>query len=98
MGKLDNKVAIITGGSGGIGQAAARLFAAEGAKMMLVDLNEDLLAKIAHSIGEDKVGYTAADVTDAEQVKAYIANTVERFGGVDSFVVYADGDRDNAVV
>ena len=38
MGKLDSKVAIITGAGGGIGQAAARLFAAEGAKLMLVDL------------------------------------------------------------
>jgi NAD(P)-dependent dehydrogenase (short-subunit alcohol dehydrogenase family) len=83
MGKLDNKVAIITGGSGGIGLAAARLFTAEGAKVMLVDLNEDALAKIAHSIGEDQCAYMAADVTDAEQVKAYIAKTVERFGGVD---------------
>ena len=83
MGKLDNKVAIITGGSGGIGRAAARLFTSEGAKVMLVDLNEGKLAEIARSIGEDKCAYMAADVTDAEQVKAYIAKTVERFGGVD---------------
>jgi NAD(P)-dependent dehydrogenase (short-subunit alcohol dehydrogenase family) len=83
MGKLDNKVAIITGGSGGIGQAAARLFTSEGAKVMLVDLNEDALAKTAQSIGEDKCAYMAADVTDAEQVKAYIAKTVDLFGGVD---------------
>ena len=73
MGKLNNKIAIITGGSGGIGQAAARLFTSEGAKVMLVDLNEDALAKVAHSIGEDKAAYMAADVTDAEQVKGYIA-------------------------
>ncbi len=83
MGKLDNKVGIITGGAGGIGRAAARLFAAEGAKVMIVDLNEDPLADIARSIGEDKVAYMTADVTDSEQVKAYIAATVERFGGVD---------------
>jgi len=62
MGKLDNKVAIITGGSGGIGRE---------------------LAETARSIGEDKCAYMAADVTDADQVKGYIAATVERFGGVD---------------
>lgn len=83
MGKLDNKVAIITGGSGGIGRAAARLFTAEGAKVMIVDLDETKLAETAKQIGEDKCAYMAADVTDAEQVKAYIAATVERFGGVD---------------
>jgi NAD(P)-dependent dehydrogenase (short-subunit alcohol dehydrogenase family) len=83
MGKLDNKVAIITGGSGGIGRAAARLFTGEGAKVMLVDLDEDKLAETARSIGEDKCAYMAADVTDADQVKGYIAATVERFGGVD---------------
>ena len=83
MGKLDNKVAIITGGSGGIGRAAARLFTGEGAKVMLVDLDEDKLAETARSIGEDKCAYMAADVSDADQVKGYIAATVERFGGVD---------------
>ena len=83
MGKLDGKVAIVTGAGGGIGMAAARLFAAEGAKLMLVDLDGDRLAALARSIGEDRADWTAADVTDAEQVKAYVARTVERFGGVD---------------
>ena len=62
MGKLDGKVAIITGAGGGIGQAAARLFAAEGAKLMLVDLNEEALVALAKSLGRDKAGYTVADV------------------------------------
>ncbi|GHD40778.1 short chain dehydrogenase [Thalassobaculum fulvum] len=83
MGKLDGKVAIVTGAGGGIGMAAARLFAAEGAKLMLVDLDGDRLAALARSVGEDRADWTAADVTDAEQVKAYVARTVERFGGVD---------------
>ncbi len=83
MGKLDGKVAIITGAGGGIGVAAAKLFAAEGARLMLVDLDGDRLAAIAASIGDDRAAWTAADVTDASQVKGYVANTVERFGGVD---------------
>ncbi len=83
MGKLDDKVVIITGAAGGIGQAAARLFAEEGAHLMLVDLDEEALSKITASIGGEKVGYVAADVTDVSQVKGYIEETVNRFGGVD---------------
>ena len=44
MGKLDGKIAIITGGSGGIGKAAAQVFTGEGAQVMLVDLDGDALA------------------------------------------------------
>ncbi len=83
MGKLDGKVAIITGAAGGIGTAAATMFAAEGARLMLVDLDEDRLAKLVRTIGEDKARYTVADVADAEQVKGFIAATAEAFGGVD---------------
>lgn len=83
MGKLDGKVAIITGAAGGIGIAAARMFAAEGAKVMLVDLDGDRLASVAGSIGEDRAAHVVADVSDAGQVKGYVAATLERFGGVD---------------
>ena len=50
MGKLDNKVAVITGAAGGIGRAAAKLFAQEGAKLMLVDLDEVTLLGIEKEI------------------------------------------------
>lgn len=89
MGKLEGKVAIITGAGGGIGMAAARLFAAEGAKLMLVDLDGDRLAALAGSIGEDRADHAVADVTDAGQVKAYVAQAVERFGGVDATLLNA---------
>lgn len=89
MGKLDGKVAIITGAAGGIGVAAAKLFAAEGAKLMLVDLDGDRLAALALSIGDDRAGFAVADVTDAQQAKGYVAQAVERFGGVDIAVLNA---------
>ncbi|MEQ8396018.1 glucose 1-dehydrogenase [Thalassobaculum sp.] len=83
MGKLDDKVAIITGAAGGIGAAAARMFAAEGAKVMLVDLDSDRLSALVRSIGEDKADHAVVNVADADEVKGCIARTVERFGGVD---------------
>lgn len=83
MGKLDGRVAIVTGGAGGIGSAAARMFAAEGARVMLVDLDADAMARTVAEIGEDVAAYSVADVSDAAQTEAYVAATEERFGGVD---------------
>ncbi|MDP6707703.1 MAG: SDR family oxidoreductase [Alphaproteobacteria bacterium] len=83
MARLDGKVAIITGAAGGIGAAAARHFAAEGAKLMLVDLEEAALASLAGEIGEDAAATQVADVADAGQTQAYVDATVARFGGVD---------------
>ena len=62
MGKLDNKVAVITGAAGGIGRAAAKLFAQEGAKLMLVDLDEANLLGMVEEIGSDQASYVTADV------------------------------------
>ena len=89
MARLEGKVAVITGATGGIGSAAARLFAEEGARVALVDLDEGALQEVAHSIGEDKASYTAADVTDPEQTQAYIDAAVNRWGGVDVLLANA---------
>ena len=89
MARLDGKVAVITGATGGIGRAASQLFAEEGARVALVDLDESALREVAGSIGEDKASYTAADVTDPEQSQAYINEAVSRWGGVDILLANA---------
>ncbi len=89
MGRLDNKVAIITGGAGGIGLQAGNLFAQEGAKVLLVDLHEDALKEAARTIGSDAVRYCAADVTQPDQTQQYIQAAVEQFGGVDILLANA---------
>jgi NAD(P)-dependent dehydrogenase (short-subunit alcohol dehydrogenase family) len=83
MGRLDGKVAIITGGSGGIGAEAGRIFVREGAKVLLVDLQEEPLKKVVQSIGSAATSYAVADVTQPEQVQAYVRTAVKRYGGVD---------------
>ncbi len=94
MGKLDGKVAIITGGSGGIGRAAGKLFAEEGAKVMLVDLKAEALAEAQAAIGGDNVATCAADVTDPAGNDAFVKATLDRFGGVDVCLLNAGIEGD----
>ena len=83
MGKLTEKVAIITGGARGIGEAAAKLFIEEGAKVMLVDVDEKALKEAVLQIGEERTAYTVADVRDPDQNQTFVAATLERFGSID---------------
>lgn len=89
MPRLSGKIALITGGAGGIGQAAARQFTDEGARVVLVDLNEEALQSVVRSIGEDMASYEVADVTKPEQVESYVNSAVERWGGIDIFLANA---------
>ena len=89
MARLEGKVAVITGATGGIGSAAARLFVEEGARVALVDLDEAALRETARSIGEDNASYTVADVTQADQTRAYIDEAVNRWGGIDALLANA---------
>jgi NAD(P)-dependent dehydrogenase (short-subunit alcohol dehydrogenase family) len=86
MGRLDGKVAIITGGAGGIGIAAGQLFVGEGARVLLVDLGEKPLQQAVQRIGSEAVSYAVADVTQPEQVQRYVRTAVERYAGIDIFL------------
>ena len=89
MARLDGKIALITGATGGIGRAAARLFADEGARVVLVDLDEANLQDAVRSIGEDRASYAAADVTQPDQAQNYVKAAVDRWGGVDIYLANA---------
>jgi NAD(P)-dependent dehydrogenase (short-subunit alcohol dehydrogenase family) len=89
MGRLDGKVALITGAGGGIGSAAARIFAAEGASVFLIDRFEADLAKVMATLDQSKAASMAVDVADAAQVEASVAAAVKRFGGLDVAILNA---------
>jgi NAD(P)-dependent dehydrogenase (short-subunit alcohol dehydrogenase family) len=81
--RLSGKVALITGGAGSIGLATARAFAAEGARVMVVDLDEDELVRAAGTLDVDSVHWSGCDVTDSGQVLRAVAATVREFGQLD---------------
>ena len=83
--RLENKVALITGGAAGIGLATARRFVAEGAKVFLVDVQEQALVDAVDELGDRQSAACVADVTDEGQVKDYVRQAVERFGKIDVF-------------
>ena len=83
MKRLENKAALITGGAGSIGKITAKLFLEEGAKVWLVDLNEDALKKTVEELGGKNVGYTAADVSRSADVQRYVNDAVKAYGKID---------------
>ncbi|XP_050257593.1 (+)-cis,trans-nepetalactol synthase NEPS1-like [Quercus robur] len=82
--KLQGKVAIITGGASGIGEATAHLFAQHGARMVVIaDIQDQLGHQVAISIGINKCQYVHCDVSDEDQVKNMIESTVQKHGQLD---------------
>jgi 2-hydroxycyclohexanecarboxyl-CoA dehydrogenase len=90
MNRLAGKVAVITGGGGGIGAATARLFCENGAAVMLVDLDAAALERTAAAIHEhvpgSRVAHMPADVADAAAAELAVARCAEAFGRLDVLV------------
>lgn len=85
MGRVQDKVAIITGAASGVGKEDALLLAREGARVVLTDLNEEAGRAVAKQIG-DAALFVKHDIASDEQWQQVIAETEARFGGVDILV------------
>ena len=86
--RFEGKAVVITGGAGGIGQAAVRLFAGEGARVMISGRSEEKCKNICAEVNRKEVTtqYTIGDLSDKTHCEALIAYTVERFGAVDILI------------
>ncbi|PPE74152.1 short-chain dehydrogenase [Solimonas fluminis] len=89
MGRVQDKVAIITGGASGVGAEDARLLAREGAKVVITDLNQELGEKVAAEINAkhaDSALFIKHDIASEPDWENVIARTEEKFGGLDVLV------------
>lgn len=98
--KLDNKVAIVTGGGSGIGEAICLLFANEGATVIVADINaelaEDTVQKITNRGGQALA--IQVDVTDEKQIQAMVARVQEQFARIDILVNNAATSKGNDIL
>ena len=85
-GRLDGRSAIVTGGAGGIGSATAILFAEEGARVAIVDLDPDALARAAADIPGGGALAIAADISREDEAFRAVDEAVAAFGGLDILV------------
>ncbi len=82
MGRLEGKVAVITGGASGMGEATAQLFVREGARVVIGDVQQDKGEAVAASIGAE-CRFVATDVSNSEDVRALVRAAVDGFGRID---------------
>jgi len=82
MNRLDGKVAVVTGGASGIGEGTVRLFANEGARVVIADVQDARGQKLAEELGP-VTSYYHTDVSHEEEVRAAIAHAVQKFGRLD---------------
>jgi len=100
MGAIDNKVAIVTGGGGGIGGAIVQRFAREGAKLAVADIDVEAAKASAANIAAKGVDgmSIAADVTDKKSVDGMVKATLDRWGRIDILINVAGGADRKLVV
>ena len=82
MARLDGKVAVVTGGASGIGEGTVRLFASEGARVVIADVQDARGQKLAEELGPN-TSYCHTDVSHEEEVRASIAHAVNKWGRLD---------------
>ena len=88
--RLENKIAIITGATGGIGEAIAKLYLDQGAKIMLVGRSQDKLNTTLEKLGgNNNVAHAVAEADNEEQTARAVQATMDKFGGVDILVANA---------
>lgn len=92
---LSGKIALITGAASGIGRATVIRFIQAGAKVAIVDLNEDDAARLATLVGEERAIGIGADVSDEHAMKRAYERTIERFGKLD--IVFVNAGRNGTI-
>lgn len=85
MGQLENKIAIVTGAGGGFGEGIAKLYAQEGAKVVLADINEEGAQRVAGEIGANALAIKT-DVSVRADIDRAVAACIDTFGGLDIMV------------
>ncbi|NLN70804.1 MAG: 3-oxoacyl-ACP reductase FabG [Chloroflexi bacterium] len=95
--RLSGKICLITGGAAGIGKAAAEKFIAEGAQVVICDLDEDLGQAVADELGHGTLFYKV-NVTDRGEVQAWVDDVIEKFDRVDVLINNAGITRDGLFV
>ena len=95
MGRFENKAVVITAAASGIGLAAARRFAAEGARLALCDIDGEALAARAHDvgIGRERLLLATVDVRENKALEAFVADAAGRYGCIDVLVNNAGAGR-----
>lgn len=97
MKPLENQVALVTGGTRGIGKACASLFIEQGARVVICGRTEDAAKNVAESLGENCTGY-GCDVSDAVAAKNLVETVVENFGGLQILVNNAGTNADGLLM
>tara|TARA_R110002050_G_scaffold255741_1_gene394513 strand:+ start:45825 stop:46583 length:759 start_codon:yes stop_codon:yes gene_type:complete len=89
MLRLKDKVAVITGGAGGIGLATAKLFLQEGAKVVIVDIDREVLEKATLAVDDENLSICVADVSKVLDNEKFVETILERHGRIDIFFANA---------